>query len=359
MEQAPSLSYTRLFADMSEPQPYSYDLPDDRIAQRPVHPPESAKMLVYSRAEGAITHATFARIGDFLRSGDHLVFNDTKVIPARLFGRLESADGYEVEVVLLNEVGRHEWTALGFPMRKIRAASRVYFNPLLAAEVLPSDVEGRLRLRFVSPQADDIARLLQEHGTMPIPPYIRNGRGDEQDRVDYQSIFAEHPGSVAAPTASLHFTEALVDSLAGMGCKIDRLTLHVGTASFQPIMVNGVLRPPGEERFYVSKDLIERLRESKAKGGRVVAIGTTVVRALESAVRSSELDSMQGTELFIQPGFEFQIVDALVTNFHQPRTTHLLLVEALLSSEGIDASYRAALANGYRFLSYGDGMLIV
>jgi S-adenosylmethionine:tRNA ribosyltransferase-isomerase len=195
---------------------------------------------------------------------------------------------------------------------------------------------------------------------MPIPPYIRNGRGDEQDRVDYQSIFAEHPGSVAAPTASLHFTTELVDSLVNqVGCRVDRLTLHVGTASFQPIMVNEVLRPPGEERFVVAESLIEKLLETKAQGGRVIAVGTTVVRALESAVRSSDLGSMQGTQLFIQPGFQFQMVDALITNFHQPRTTHLLLVEALLGSEGIESTYRAALAHEYRFLSYGDGMLIV
>jgi S-adenosylmethionine:tRNA ribosyltransferase-isomerase len=245
-------------------------------------------------------------------------------------------------------------------MRKIRAASQIYFNERLSAEVLPSQAEDRLRLRFFSNQPHDLSRLINEHGTMPIPPYIRNGRGDDQDRSDYQSIFAENPGSVAAPTASLHFTNALIDSLRNdVGCVVDTLTLHVGTASFQPIVVNGVLRPPGEERFVVPRDVLERIGETKSRGGRVVAIGTTVVRALESAARSDDSSSMQGTALFIQPGFQFQLVDALVTNFHQPRTTHLLLVEALLGKDGIDASYQAALSSGYRFLSYGDGMLIV
>lgn len=345
---------------MTTSTPYSYELPDERIAQRPVHPPESAKMLVYSRADATMTHSAFAEIGSYLRKGDHLIFNDTKVIPARLFGSLEGPSGYQVEVVLLHEVASHEWVALGFPMRRIRAASSIYLNPRLRAVVLPSEVEDRLRLRFESDDPTQVSSLLQEHGTMPIPPYIRNGRGDEQDRLDYQSIFAQHPGSVAAPTASLHFTEQLVEHLSSqVGCLVDRLTLHVGTASFQPIFVNGVLRPPGQERFHVPVSVWERIQATKASGGRVIAIGTTVVRALESAARSSLLGSMGQTELFIEPGFQFQVVDALVTNFHQPRTTHLLLVEALLGHTGIDECYRSALANGYRFLSYGDGMLIV
>jgi S-adenosylmethionine:tRNA ribosyltransferase-isomerase len=340
--------------------PYSYELPEDRIAQRPVSPPESAKMLVYSRASQSITHTTFANIGEFLRAGDHLVFNDTKVIPARLFGFLEGPTGYGVEVVLIREVAKHEWTALGFPMRKIRAASVLYCNEKLRAVVLPSEVEDRLRLRFESDDPSHVGQLLHEHGTMPIPPYIRGGKGDEQDRVDYQSIFAEHAGSVAAPTASLHFTHELVDTLRrSVGCSVDRLTLHVGTASFQPIYVNGVLRPPGGECLHIPADVWERLQRTKARGGRVVAIGTTVVRALESVVRSGILDQASETDLFIEPGFQFQMVDALVTNFHQPKTTHLLLVEALLGREGIDRCYQDALLQGYRFLSYGDGMLVV
>lgn len=345
---------------MNASSPYSYDLPEARIAQRPVHPPESAKMLVYSRATETITHSAFAELGRYLRPGDHLIFNDTKVIPARLFGALEEPSGYQVEVVLLQEVATHEWIALGFPMRRLRAASVVYFNERLRAVVLPSEVEDRLRLRFESDDPSQVGDLLYKHGTMPIPPYIREGKGDEQDRVDYQSIFAQYPGSVAAPTASLHFSQKLVAELTSqVGCVIDRLTLHVGTASFQPIYVNGVLRKPGQESFQVPEEVWARIQASKASGRRVVAVGTTVVRALESAARSSSLGSLEQTELFIEPGFRFAIVDALITNFHQPRTTHLLLVEALLGHAGIDRCYQAALEQGYRFLSYGDGMLIV
>lgn len=344
---------------MAELIPYTYELPEDRIAQRPVQPPESAKMLVYSRATRTIQHSVFYSIGVLLRPGDHLVFNDTKVIPARLFGRLEDGDGYPVEVVLLSEEGQHEWSALGFPMRKIRAATYVFFNERLRARVLPSPVEERLRLHFEG-SGSDVSDLINRHGTMPIPPYIRGGRADEQDRVDYQSVFAEHPGSVAAPTASLHFTKELVNKLVQEhGCRVDSLTLHVGAASFQPIIVQGVVRPPGEERIHVSSQLLSRLRRTRESGGRVIAVGTTVVRALESAVRAENPDEMRGTELFIQPGFPFQIVDMLVTNFHQPRTTHLLLVEALMGRTALDEVYQAALSEGYRFLSYGDGMVIV
>lgn len=296
-----------------------------------------------------------------MKPDDHLVFNDTKVIPARLFGKLEGAEGYHVEVVLLEELEQNQWSALGFPMRKIRSARQIFFSDQLRAEVLPSPVEDRLLLRFNSESQSEVERLLNEHGTMPIPPYIRHGRGDEQDRRDYQSIFATHPGSVAAPTASLHFTERLIERLIREGgCKIDRVTLHVGTASFQPIFVNGELRKPGQERFIVPGGVLESLVETKRGGGRVIAVGTTVVRALESAARATaQSDRLSTTELFIEPGFEFKLVDKLVTNFHQPRTTHLLLVEALLGKENLNNCYNAALANDYRFLSYGDGMLIL
>jgi len=313
-------------------------------------------MMVVDRATRSLDHHTFADIPRFLRPSDHLVFNDTKVIPARLFGRLEGADGYPVEVVLLREEATHEWSALGFPMRRIRESTRVHFNDRLEAVVLPSPTLDRLRLRFVSADASQTSSLIQEHGTMPIPPYIRDGRGDEQDRIDYQSIFAQHPGSVAAPTASLHFSPELMEQVRAVGCAIDTITLHVGTASFQPIMVQGVLRPPGGEQFAVSDELLQSLDETKRRGGRVIAIGTTVVRALESAAASG---SSGETELFIQPGYRFSVVDALVTNFHQPRTTHLLLVEALLGGELLDTVYSSALRSDYRFLSYGDGMIIV
>lgn len=353
---------------MSNQLPYSYELPEDRIAQRPIYPPDAAKMLVVSRNGGTLQHSQFSSISRHISSRDVLVFNDTRVIPARLFGRLNDSDsGYQVEVVLVEEIALGEWSALGFPMRRIRAAEEIFFSDELSAAVLPSrGPEDRVRLSFKG-AADSaevratITELIYKHGTMPIPPYIRGGRGDERDLKDYQSVLAEHAGSIAAPTASLHFTAELIEEIVKVtGNPIEKVTLHVGTASFQPIYVNGVLRRPAHERFCVDPKIIERLSRVKARGGRVIAVGTTVVRALESAIRRDALSAELGeTDLFIEPGFDFKLVDGLVTNFHQPRTTHLLLVEALMGSELIDASYQSALSNRYRFLSYGDGMLIL
>lgn len=342
------------------PEPFSYHLPEEQIAQRPVYPPESARMLVVDRARGETRNETFANIASFLRPNDRLVFNNTRVIPARFYPHIDSSTGHQVELVLLREVGFNEWLAIGYPMRRIRAARALLFGDSLTATNLPSESPDRIHLKFETRSREETFRLIDELGTMPIPPYIRKGRGDDQDKIDYQSIFAEHAGSVAAPTASLHFSKTLVDTIRSkVGCQIDTVTLHVGAASFQPVVVNGKLRPPGTEEFVVSSSLVENLLESKEHGGRIIAIGTTVVRALESAARLSAGATSGDTSLFIQPGFKFSLVDALVTNFHQPGTTHLLLVEALLGKELLSHAYTSALAGDYRFLSYGDGMLIV
>lgn len=317
-------------------------------------------MLVVDRSKNELRHETFAGIASFLRPNDRLVFNDTRVIPARFYPHIDSTTGHQVELVLLRETGLNEWVAIGYPMRRIRAARSLHFGKGLVATNLPSESPDRIHLKFDTTSREETFRLIDELGTMPIPPYIRKGRGDEQDKIDYQSIFAEHAGSVAAPTASLHFSKTLVDTIqATVGCQIDTVTLHVGAASFQPVVVNGELRAPGTEEFVVSSALVESLLRSKAGGGRIIAIGTTVVRALESAARLNAGVTSGDTSLFIQPGFEFGLVDALVTNFHQPGTTHLLLVEALLGRELLSRVYSSALDSDYRFLSYGDGMLIV
>jgi S-adenosylmethionine:tRNA ribosyltransferase-isomerase len=317
-------------------------------------------MLVVDRRNGSLRNERFSDISRFLLPTDRLVFNDTRVMPARFYPRLDTPEGHQVEIVLLREVADNEWIAIGYPMRRIRTATTLLFGEQLVARQLTSDTPDRIRLKFETPCREETFRLIDSLGTMPIPPYIRKGKADDQDKIDYQSIFAEHIGSVAAPTASLHFSTNLIENIrTSVGCQIDTVTLHVGAASFQPIFVNGELRPPGTEEFNVSATLIEGLQASRAAGGRVIAVGTTVIRALESAVRQ-EVDS-RGTEtsLFISPGFQFNIVDAVVTNFHQPSTTHLLLVESLLGKDLLTRSYEAALANEYRFLSYGDGMLIL
>jgi len=318
-------------------------------------------MLVVDRRSGEVRHSVFSEIASFLRSRDHLVFNETKVIPARLFGHLASQPGSEVEVLLVEQQGPARWICLGRPLRKIKAEGSLIFGEKLRAAVVPSEHVDRVVLDFEACDgASSVAALMHAVGTMPIPPYIRSGHGDEQDRTDYQSVFARHEGSIAAPTASLHFTESLVAQLrADPGCDVSTVTLHVGTASFQPVLIDGALRPPAVEHFEVRRDVLHGLMESRANGHRVVAVGTTVTRALETAARSVSPAEKGGTELFITPGFEFRLVDVLVTNFHQPGTTHLLLVEALLGRQLVAKCYEEALREGYRFLSYGDGMLIL
>jgi S-adenosylmethionine:tRNA ribosyltransferase-isomerase len=315
-------------------------------------------MLVINRTTGEFHDRLFRDLPEFLSRKDRLVFNDTRVIPARLFGTLDSSGKAAVELLLIERITDARWVCIGRPLKKIRAKGRVLFGETLWADVIADDsLTDRVTVEFHTSDATEISMVIAGHGCMPIPPYIRGGRGDELDEVDYQTIFARNPGSVAAPTASLHFNEDLMGRLTGdVGCGVTRITLHVGTASFLPVLDNGKLRPPGSERFHVSDEATREVLETNKGGGRVVAVGTTVVRALESSAREADADA---TELFITPGYSFKRVDSLITNFHQPGTTHLLLVEALLGRELLAKAYQHALANDYRFLSYGDGMCIL
>jgi S-adenosylmethionine:tRNA ribosyltransferase-isomerase len=343
------------------PTPYTYDLPKERIAQRPVHPPESARLMVVERSSGKIEDSTFASLGEFLPTGSRLVFNDTMVIPARLFGTL-SPTGAQIELLLVRRISSSDcgkevvWSCLGRPLKRIRKAEKVIFSDELTAVVEESAVLESANIRFISHSERFVDEVLHAHGSMPIPPYIREGRGDEEDRSDYQTIFAERPGSVAAPTASLHFSKPLIESLKVRGVTTSFLTLHVGTASFQPVIVNGEVKPPGAESLMIPETTQKEVRDTRAGGGKVIGVGTTVTRALETM----SLGNTSGeTDLFIIPGYKYQIIDGLITNFHQPGTTHLLLVEAFLGRELLDKVYRHGLERGYRFLSYGDGMILL
>jgi S-adenosylmethionine:tRNA ribosyltransferase-isomerase len=316
-------------------------------------------MLLVNRERGEILDKHFYDLPELLTSRDRLVFNDTRVIPARLFGTLEPGGQGVVEILLVEKISDSRWVCLGRPLRKIRAKGRVIFSPTLWCEVVPdSGALDRVTVEFHTESSTHISMAIAEHGCMPIPPYIRGGKGDELDEIDYQTIFATHPGSVAAPTASLHFNDELMKRLKGeSGCEVSRVTLHVGTASFLPVLDDdGQLVRPGSERFHVSEETQRDVMTTKDAGGRVVAVGTTVVRALESVAQAPDGGT---TELFITPGHTFRCVDSLITNFHQPGTTHLLLVESLLGHELLEKVYRHALNNDYRFLSYGDGMFIV
>lgn len=347
--------------------PFSYDLPQDRIAQRPAVPYDSAKLLLLDRSAETMRESVFAEFQEALRPEDVLVFNNTRVLPARLFGKFAGEGGGEVELLLLEPRGEHRWLCLGRPLKRFKKGRELQFANGLSAHVLDREGAQHVLVEFFSKDSASAAgALLRQSGVMPIPPYIRKGMADQRDRDDYQTFFAEHEGSVAAPTASLHFTPELLTRIRARGCGVAFVTLHLGTASFLPLWSNSMELsdapvPPGLERGFFQSEVLPKLIAAKQRGGRVVAVGTSVARLLESAARMQSLP--QGvvelaTDLFIQPGFEFKLVDALVTNFHQPRTTHLLLVEAFIGRSLLSRSYEYAMQNNFRFLSYGDGMFI-
>jgi S-adenosylmethionine:tRNA ribosyltransferase-isomerase len=347
---------------------FNYNLPEDRIAQRPVYPYDHAKLLVIDRKSEQLREVIFKDIVNFISAKDQLIFNNSRVIPARLYGKLQPG-GAEVEFLLLQPNQRISdqeeiWSALGRPLKKLRSGNIVNVGDVISIEVLERVGEKEVSLRL-SVKSGSVAGALTQIGHMPIPPYIRKGRGDKQDLVDYQSAFAKCEGSVAAPTASLHFTDSLLSELRTKGVRIDEVTLHVGAASFLPVFdaqsSAPVFTPPGKEKMIVRPEFAQSLLATNARGGRRIAVGTTVVRALESLARYGELNEILSvdTDIFIQPGHEFKNLDAVVTNFHQPGTSHMLLVEALLGRDLLQKSYDYALNNQFRFLSYGDAMLIL
>jgi S-adenosylmethionine:tRNA ribosyltransferase-isomerase len=347
-------------------EPFSYHLPDERIAQRPVYPYDAARLLVIHREEQWLTDSNFATLPQHLDASHLLVFNNTSVLRARLFGQ-EVQSEKPVEILLLEERSKGEWACLGKPAKRLEDGATLRFSESLRATVHTRLPDGRLIVSFAHNNCAASLDEIQAHAVMPIPPYIRDGKADTEDDVDYQTPFAEIPGSVAAPTASLHFTPTLRQALSAKRIQSETITLHLGAASFRPLYrENETFDPtqhrPSTERLLATPELLPRLQAHRAKGGKIVAVGTSVVRALESLARANADPQLYErgipTDLFIEPGFKFQLVDKLITNFHQPRTTHLLLVEALLGRTLLNSSYQHALDAGYRFLSYGDGMLI-
>ncbi|MCB0354417.1 MAG: tRNA preQ1(34) S-adenosylmethionine ribosyltransferase-isomerase QueA [Bdellovibrionales bacterium] len=338
---------------------FSYELPREKIAQRPVQPYDAAKLLVIDQ-HGSLHDSTFRDLPAFLMPRDLLVFNNTKVIPARLFGTLtNSGRERQVEILLLRQTHGEEWRALGRPMKSLVPGCEVRLQGGIVAEMGPRSGDRELTVRLRG--SGDGDEFLTRFGTMPIPPYIRGGKGDEQDRRDYQSPLARESGSVAAPTASLHFTESLLSRIRDAGVALAEVTLHVGPASFLALETDsaGQIAPPGGEQYFYDPEIVAQIAQTRSKGGRVIAVGTTVVRCLESiAAFPHQGAGWFETKLFLTPDHEFQYVDGVITNFHQPETTHLLLVEALMGRELLERAYAFALENNYRFLSYGDGMFI-
>jgi S-adenosylmethionine:tRNA ribosyltransferase-isomerase len=334
---------------------FDYDLPPASIAQEPA-PRGESRLLVLDR-QGSDRHARVRDLPRLLRPGDLLVLNDTRVIPARLHGR--SAGGGKMEILLLERLADREWEALVKPGRRARPGSLIRIEEGLAAEVVDKREDGpshRYRLRFSEP----IEPHLDQLGHIPLPPYIHRPDTPE-DRERYQTVFARRPGAVAAPTAGLHFTAELLQEIEAAGVETARVTLHVGLGTFKPVAAERVEEHRMEsERYEIGEEAAGAVRRARTAGRRIVAVGTTVVRTLESAAKAGDGEVRAGsgaTELFITPGFRFQAVDALLTNFHLPCSTLLMLVSALAGRERVLAAYAEAVREGYRFYSYGDAML--
>ena len=343
---------------------FDFDLPEALIATRPAKPRSSARLLV---AEGgAITDAIVRDLGDYLRPGDRLVLNDTRVIPARLSGlRHRSSDQGEtsarIEVTLLEPRADGTWAALLKPLKKIRDGERVVFSERLSA-VLEGREEGQGLLRFDQSGADFDAALA-EAGAMPLPPYIAALRApDPQDKEDYQTVWAKRSGAVAAPTASLHFDADLLARLEAMGVSRTHVTLHVGAGTFLPVKVDDVTSHKMHAEWgEVTESAAAEIAETKAAGGRIIPVGTTALRLIESAARETgAIAPWRGeTDIFIYPGFTFRVTDALMTNFHLPKSTLMMLVSALVGQERIRQIYAHAVQEKYRFFSYGDASLLI
>lgn len=343
---------------------FDFDLPDHLIATRPAAPRPSARLLV--AAANTITDAYVRDLPGWLRPGDRLVLNDTAVIPARLSGQRHrnSAQGpvsAKIEVTLLEPGPEGLWAALIKPLRKINPGEDIRFSDDLSA-TLERVEDGQAVVRF-NLTGDDFDTALAKVGAMPLPPYIAARRpADAQDNIDYQTVFARNPGAVAAPTASLHFDAALLDQIRAMGVDITYVTLHVGAGTFLPVKVDDVkTHKMHAEWGRVSAQAAAEIAATKAAGGRVIPVGTTALRLIESAARDSgAIAPWQGkTDIFIYPGFQFRVTDALMTNFHLPKSTLLMLVSALMGHKRIVEIYDHAVRNGYRFFSYGDASLLV
>jgi S-adenosylmethionine:tRNA ribosyltransferase-isomerase len=350
---------------------FDFDLPDECIALRPAVPREAARLL-HVPAVGAFAHRTIAGLPALLRAGDALVVNDTRVIPARLRGlRVRGETAARVEIMLHRRLGPETWLAFARPAKKLVPGDRIRFGDdrnssacLLAsldAEVEERGDGGEVRLRFAlhGPALDE---AIAAHGEVPLPPYIAGQRpADDQDRSDYQTIYAAEPGAVAAPTAGLHLTEALLGQLAAKGVLLHRVTLHVGAGTFLPVTADDT----ADHRMHpewgtVSSEVAASLNETRGRGGRVVAIGTTSLRLLESAAAEDGTlrPFADQTSIFITPGYRFRAADLLLTNFHLPRSTLFMLVSAFSGRERMQAAYAEAIARGYRFYSYGDACLL-
>ena len=334
---------------------FDYDLPEELIAQDPIEPRDYSRLLIMDRATGRLQHSIFNQIGKELHPGDMLIINDTKVLPARLFAHRKSGAG--IELLLLKQVELNCWQCLVKPGRKALPGEELFFAlPELTARVETISDEGTRIIRFF-PQGDFYS-VLDKLGTMPLTPYIKKPLAD-QDR--YQPVYARERGSAAAPTAGLHFTDRLMQELAGQGVLFTRVMLHVGLGTFRPVKVDTVEDHQMHSEFYrVTQEAADAINKARAAGGRIIAVGTTAVRTLETvAADNGTMSAAEGwTQKYIYPGYKFKIVDGMITNFHLPKSTLIMLVSAFAGRENVLNAYEEAIRERYRFFSFGDAMFI-
>ena len=335
---------------------FDYDLPEELIAQTPCEPRNHSRLMVLDRQQQTVQHQHFYDLKNFLVPGDTLIFNDTRVMPARLIGHRDKTGG-KVEVFLLRRINGNEWETLVKPGKKAQPGNVICFGDELSCEVLShTDFGGRI-VRF---SYDGIfEEILDRLGETPLPPYIHEKLADKER---YQTVYSKEQGSAAAPTAGLHFTKAMMQEIEAMGVNLGFVTLHVGLGTFRPVSVDKIEDHAMHKEYYsVPAETVELIASTKARGGRVIAVGTTSIRTLESAAKAKGLiEAGSGwTEIFIYPGYEFKIVDAMITNFHLPKSTLLMLISAFAGKEFVLSAYRQAVEEKYRFFSFGDAMLLV
>jgi len=329
---------------------FDYHLPKELIAQYPTIPRHNARLMVLNRKDRSIRHDVFWNLPDYLKKGDLLVFNNSKVLPARLYGRKPT--GGKVEILLTDYIEKHVWYAL-VGGKNIKSGLKIFIGEDLQVEILEHIEGGKFKVYLHS---QDPLKALDKWGKIPIPPYLEREE-EEIDRVYYQTVFAKEEGSVASPTASLHFSEELLEKLQNRGINIAFITLHVSYGTFKPVKTQRIEEHKVDPEYIkVPEETVKLIKETKERGNRVVAVGTTVVRALET----KPFEPYEGwTELYIYPGYEFKVVDALITNFHLPKSSLLFLVCAFGGKDFIMEAYQIAVRERYRFYSYGDGMLIL
>lgn len=336
---------------------YDFELPEHLIAQVPLQDRTASRLLTLNKQTGEVRHQHFGEILDYLHEGDTLILNDTRVIPARLFGTKRDT-GAKAEVLLLTQLEGDRWEALVKPGKKLKKGAVIDFGGELEAVI---EEESDMGMRVLSFRYEGIFQeILDRLGEMPLPPYIKEKL---DDRERYQTVYAKHEGSAAAPTAGLHFTKELLEQIAAKGVQVGFVTLHVGLGTFRPMSVETVEEHVMHEEFYsLSAETAQLLNETKARGGRIIAVGTTSARTLETVAREAKgqmIEASSGwTQIFIYPGHEFGLVDAMVTNFHLPKSTLVMLVSALAGRDHIMEAYQQAVAEEYRFFSFGDAMFI-